>query len=59
MLTPRVSLGMGVDHDLIGRFGPASLVEVPASVDLLMHFHWKTTIRPAVGAGEPCRSRAG
>ena len=51
MLTPRVSMGLAVDHDLIGRFGAASLVEVPASAELLLHFHWKTTIRPAIGGG--------
>jgi hypothetical protein len=51
MLTDRVSLGAAFDHDLLGRFAGASLVEVPASVEMLLHFHWKTPVHPAVGAG--------
>ena len=51
MLTPRLSFAGAVDHDLLGRFGPASLIEVPASLEMLLHFKWKTPIHPAVGAG--------
>lgn len=51
MLTNRLSLGAAFDHDLLGRFGGASLIEVPASVEMLLHFHWKTPVRPALGAG--------
>lgn len=51
MLTPRLSLGAGFDHDLLGKFGGAAIIEVPASLELLLHFRWKTPIHPAVGAG--------
>ena len=51
MLTPRLSLGAAIDHDLLGRFASASLIELPASLELLVHFRWKTPIHPAVGAG--------
>lgn len=51
MLTPRFSVGAAIDHDLLGRFAAASLIEVPASLELLLHFRWKTPIRPALGAG--------
>jgi len=51
MLTSRLSVGGSIDHDLLGRFGPASLIEVPASLEMLLHFHWRTPVRPAIGAG--------
>lgn len=51
MLTPRFSLGATVDYDLLGRFGAAQLIEIPASLELLAHFRWKTPLRPALGAG--------
>lgn len=51
MLTPRLSLGAAIDHDLLGRFAGASIIELPASLELLLHFRWKTPIRPAVGLG--------
>ena len=51
MLNDRISLGAAFDHDLLGRFGGASLIEVPASVEMLLHFRWKTPVHPAIGAG--------
>lgn len=51
MLTPRLSFAGAVDHDLLGRFGAGSLIEVPASIEMLIHFKWKTPIHPAIGGG--------
>ena len=51
MLTDRFSLGFFVHHELLGKFGAASQIEVPATAEYALHFRWKTELRPYVGAG--------
>jgi hypothetical protein len=51
MLSNRVSLGFFVHHELLGKFGGASQIEVPATAEYAMHFRWKTELRPYVGVG--------
>lgn len=51
MLTPRLSVGFGADHNIVGRFSGSSLVEVPLAFESLLHFRWRTPIHPALGAG--------
>jgi len=45
------SLGAYVHHELLGRFGAATEVEVPVTVEMLRHYKWKTALRPYLGLG--------
>lgn len=51
MLTPRLSVGFGADHNIVGRYSGSSLVEVPLAFESLLHFRWRTPVHPALGAG--------
>lgn len=51
MISNRVSIGVSLDRDLVGRYGAASNIETPLSIEYLAHFHWKAPIHPAFGAG--------
>ena len=45
------SWGAFVHHEVVGRYGEASLIEVPVTVEFARHFAWKTPARPYVGMG--------
>jgi outer membrane protein W len=51
MLSDRMSLGLNVQHDLLGTFGAASKIEVPVVLEMLWHFHWSAGLYPYVGGG--------
>jgi len=51
MLTSRLAVNGGFDYDLVGRYAGSALIEVPVSLELALHFHWKTPVHPAVGMG--------
>src|SRR5947207_2360434 len=45
------SLGAYVHHELLGKLGAATEVEVPVTVEMLRHYQWKTALRPYLGLG--------
>src|SRR5439155_7156598 len=45
------SLGAYVHHDMLGQFGSAAEIEIPATVELNRHFLWETPFRPYLGLG--------
>lgn len=45
------SFGGFVHHEVMGRLGSASEVEVLAMVELTRHFHWGSSFHPYVGIG--------
>lgn len=51
VMGPHVVLGATVEHDLLGRFGGASLIEVPMGVEMLLQWRWKTPVHPYAGVG--------
>jgi len=51
MLSNRVSFGVFVHHELLGKFGGAAQIEVPMTAEYAFHFRWKTPLRPYVGMG--------
>lgn len=51
MVSKRLMFGASVDHDLLGKFGGASQIEIPMSAELLWHLRWKTPVRPFFGLG--------
>jgi hypothetical protein len=51
MLSDRVSLGFFVHYELLGKFGDAAQIEIPATAEYALHFRWKTALRPYVGVG--------
>ena len=50
-LSRKWALGMYVHHDLVGRFGAASEIEVPMTLEIARHFNWKTPLHPYLGLG--------
>lgn len=51
MVSNKLSLGANVQHDLLGKFGGAALIAVPATFEAVWHFRWPTPVRPYAGAG--------
>ncbi|TMQ51447.1 MAG: hypothetical protein E6K73_05625 [Candidatus Eisenbacteria bacterium] len=45
------SLGAYVHHELLGKLGAATEVEVPVTVEMMRHYQWKTALRPYLGLG--------
>lgn len=45
------SLGSFVQYDVVGRFGRATEIVAPASIELVRHYQWKTALKPYVGIG--------
>lgn len=45
------SLGTYVHYEVIDHFGSAAEIEVPATIELVRHFHWKTPVHPYLGLG--------
>lgn len=50
-LFKRFSLGAYVHHEMLGKFGSAAEIEIPATVELNRHFLWQTPFRPYLGFG--------
>lgn len=50
-LLKHYSLGAFVQHDVVGQFGEASQIAVPATVELVRHYQWKTALKPYLGLG--------
>jgi hypothetical protein len=50
-LTARWALGLVAQGDLLGKFGAASEIEYPVTLDITRHFRWQTAVRPYLGAG--------
>jgi hypothetical protein len=40
-----------VQHDVLGRFGDASEIDVPITVEFTRHFHFSESARPYLGGG--------
>jgi len=47
----KYSIGAAVQHDVLGRFGPAAEVEISATVDLVRHYAWGPYVHPHLGLG--------
>jgi hypothetical protein len=50
-VSDRLSAGVFVSYDLLGRYGSAAQIEVPMTAEYAWHFKWKTPIHPFVGVG--------
>ena len=50
-LFKRFSLGGYVHYELLSRFGHASEIEMPVTVELVRHFRWGESLRPYLGIG--------
>jgi hypothetical protein len=51
MLNKRWALGVFAHHEALGRFGAATEIEVPLTVELTRHYNWDTSLRPYLGFG--------
>lgn len=51
MVSNRLSFGVFVHHELLGKFGGAAQIEVPMTAEYAWHFRWKTPLRPYLGMG--------
>lgn len=51
VLSRHLAVGATVEHDLIGRFGASSIIEVPMGGEVLILWRWKTHVHPMLGAG--------
>jgi len=51
MLSNRVSLGLFIHYELLGKYGAAAQVEIPISAEYAYHIRWSTPLRPYVGIG--------
>jgi hypothetical protein len=50
-LSDRLSFGVFVHHELLGKFGGAAEIEVPMTAEYAWHFKWKTPLHPYLGGG--------
>ena len=50
-LAPGTAWSASVQHDVLGRYGSASEIEVPITVEFTRHFHWSDPARPYLGVG--------
>jgi hypothetical protein len=50
-ISPKWALGGHVQHDVLGRFGAASEIDIPITVEMTRHFAWETPLRPYLGFG--------
>ena len=51
MMSDRMSLGINLQHDLLGTFGAASKIEIPVVLEMLWHYRWSAGLYPYVGGG--------
>jgi outer membrane protein W len=45
------ALGTYTHYDVLGRFGSASEIEIPMTLELTRHFGWKSAAHPYLGVG--------
>ena len=50
-LARNVAWSAAVGHDLLGRYGAASEIEVPITTEFTKHFQWTPQTRPYLGLG--------
>lgn len=50
-LSDRLSFGVFVHHELLGRYGGAAQIEVPMTAEFAWHFKWRTPLHPYYGMG--------
>jgi outer membrane protein W len=51
MMTDRVSVGLFIHDELLGKFGAAAQIEIPITAEYAYAFDWSTALRPYVGLG--------
>ena len=51
MMSNRVSLGLFVHYELLGKFGDAAQIEIPVTAEYAYVIKWNTALRPYVGVG--------
>jgi hypothetical protein len=51
MLSERVSLGLFIHHELLGKFGGAAQIEIPVTAEYAYALKWNTALKPYVGVG--------
>lgn len=50
-ISPKWALGGHFQYDVLGRFGAASEIDMPFTVEMTRHFAWATPLRPYLGFG--------
>lgn len=50
-LADNVAWSTSVGHDLLSRYGPAAIIEVPITTEFTRHFQWTSQTRPYLGVG--------
>ncbi len=50
-LARQVAWSASVQHDLLGRYGGAAVIEVPITTEFTKHFRWSAATRPYLGVG--------
>jgi hypothetical protein len=51
MLSERISLGIFIHDELLGKFGSAAEMEIPITAEYAYAIKWNTALRPYVGMG--------
>jgi hypothetical protein len=51
MMSDRVSVGLFIHHELLGKFGAAAEIEIPITAEYAYALKWDTALRPYVGLG--------
>jgi hypothetical protein len=51
MMSDRVSVGLFIHHELLGKFGAAAEIEMPITAEYAYAIKWDTALRPYVGLG--------
>ena len=51
MMSDRVSVGVFIHHELLGKFGAAAQIEIPITAEYAYALLWNTALRPYVGMG--------
>ena len=51
MMSDRVSIGLFIHHELLGKFGAAAQIEMPITAEYAYALKWNTALRPYVGMG--------
>jgi outer membrane protein W len=51
MLSDRVSVGVFIHYELLGKYGAAAQIEMPITAEYAYALKWNTALRPYVGIG--------
>ena len=51
MMSDRVSVGLFIHDELLGKFGAAAQIEIPITAEYAYAFDWSTALRPYAGLG--------